>query len=159
MIRNFALTFALFGLALSAPTLEARAQHMEHGGRGHKTSVGRPGDPNKVARSIEVIMSDDMRFTPAQIEVKRGETVRFALKNVGKLTHEMVIASAAELKEHAEMMRAMPAMEHDEPNEVTVAPGKTASLVWQFTRAGAVEFACLQPGHFEAGMKGKVLVK
>ena len=57
------------------------------------------------------------------------------------------------------MMRKMPGMEHAEPNQVTLDPGQSGDLVWQFTKADAVDFACLVPGHFEAGMKGEVLVK
>ena len=71
----------------------------------------------------------------------------------------MVIGPMAELKQHAELMRRMPGMEHAEPNQVTLAPGKTGERVWQFTKAGVVDFACLEPGHFEAGMTGKVSVK
>jgi len=50
-------------------------------------------------------------------------------------------------------------MEHTDPNRLSVDPGKTGTLVWQFTRAGTFDFACLQPGHFEAGMRGKIAVK
>jgi uncharacterized cupredoxin-like copper-binding protein len=126
---------------------------------GHEQAVGKPGDPNKVSRRIRVLLSDDMKFSPAKLDVKRGETIRFVVRNAGKIKHEMVIGSRAELKEHAALMRKMPGMEHDEPNQVAVDPGKTGELVWQFTNAGAVEFACLQPGHFEAGMMGAVSVK
>lgn len=119
---------------------------------------GRAGDPKKASRTVRIAMSDDMRFTPAQIEVKRGETIRFVLANTGKVKHEMVIGSMAELKEHAALMRKMPGMEHAEDNMLSVEPGKTGELVWQFTRAGTVDFACLQPGHFEAGMLGKIRV-
>jgi len=128
-------------------------------GGGHAQGVGKPGNPKKVSRTIQVLMSDDMKFTPAGIKVKRGETIKFVLRNVGRIRHEMVIGSMAELKEHAELMRRMPGMEHDEPNQAEADPGKSAELVWQFTRTGTVDFACLQPGHFEAGMTGKVLVK
>ena len=79
--------------------------------------------------------------------------------NSGKLKHEMVLGSVKELKEHAEMMRKMPEMEHADENMVSVEPGKSGELIWQFTKAGKFDFACLQPGHFEAGMKGKVAVK
>jgi len=126
---------------------------------GHAQGVGEPGDPNKVSRTIQVLMSDNMKFAPAKLNVKRGETVRFMVRNAGQTKHEMVIGSMAELKQHAEMMRKMPGMEHDEPNMVTLDPGKSGELVWQFTRAGTIDFACLQPGHFEAGMMGKVSVK
>ncbi len=126
---------------------------------GHAQGVGRPGDPKKVSRTIQVRMSDDMKFTPAQINVKRGETVKFMLRNAGQVKHEMVIGSMAELKEHAALMRRFPGMEHADPNMVTLDPGESGELIWQFTKAGSFDFACLQPGHFEAGMKGAVSVK
>lgn len=135
----------------------AGSGHADHGGLAQ--AVGKPGNPKKVSRAIPLVMSDDMKFTPANIDVKRGETIKFVVKNAGKIKHEMVIGSMAELKEHAEMMRKMPGMEHDEPNQLALDPGKSGELVWQFTKSGTVEFACLQPGHFEAGMTGKVSVK
>ena len=125
----------------------------------HASTVGKPGDPAKVTRTIPVDMTDNMRFTPAKITVKKGETIKFVVKNSGKIKHEMVLGSMKELKEHGEMMRKMPEMEHADANQVTVDPGKTGELVWQFAKAGKFDFACLQPGHFEAGMKGKVAVK
>ena len=92
------------------------------------------------------------------LSVRQGETVRFVVKNSGKVKHEMVLGTEKELKEHYELMKKNPEMEHDEPNMVTLAPGKTGEIVWQFTRAGKVDFACLQPGHYDAGMKGAVSV-
>jgi uncharacterized cupredoxin-like copper-binding protein len=125
---------------------------------GHASALGKPGDPGKVTRSIVVEMSDAMRFKPASVRVKRGETIRFIVKNTGKMKHEMVLGTIKELKEHAELMRKFPEMEHADPNQVSVEPGMTGELVWQFTRAGTFDFACLVPGHFEAGMVGKVRV-
>ena len=55
-------------------------------------------------------------------------------------------------------MKKFPEMEHSGPNQVTVAPGKTGEVIWTFTRAGKIDFACLQPGHYDAGMKGLVSV-
>ena len=126
---------------------------------GHAQAVGRPGDAKKVSRTIHVVMSDDMKFTPANVNVKRGETIKFLVRNAGAIKHEMVIGSTAELKEHAEMMRKMPGMEHADPNMITLAPGESGELIWQFTKTGRFDFACLQPGHFEAGMVGGVSVK
>ena len=120
---------------------------------------GREGDPKKASRTVRIDMSDKMRFTPASLSVKQGDTVRFVVKNGGKVMHEMVIGTIKELKEHAEMMRKHPTMEHDEPYMAHVAPGKTETMVWQFTKAGEFNFGCLVPGHFEAGMIGKVTVK
>ena len=125
----------------------------------HAASLGRAGDPARVSRTVAVEMSDVMRFTPATINVKRGETVRFLLTNTGTLKHEMVLGTATELKKHAALMQKFPEMEHAEPNMVTVEPGNAGELVWQFTKAGRFEFACLQPGHFEAGMVGRVVVE
>ena len=126
---------------------------------GHAAALGEPGDPGKASRTIEVQMSDAMRFTPSSIKVKRGETIKFVLRNAGRVKHEMVLGTLKELKEHAALMQKFPDMEHADPNMVTVEPGKTGELVWRFTRAGTFDFACLQPGHFEAGMVGKVAVK
>ena len=117
------------------------------------------GEPAKVSRTVNVQMSDAMRFRPAKITVKRGETIRFALSNSGKVKHEMVLGTIKELKEHAAMMQKFPEMEHADANMASVEPGKTGELVWQFTKTGTFDFACLQPGHFEAGMVGKVVVR
>jgi len=139
--------------------MHGNAEGGHSGDGGHAQGVGKPGDPKKVSRAIQVVMSDDMKFTPANINVKRGETIRFVVSNAGRIKHEMIIGSTAELKQHAELMRKMAGMEHAEPNMVTLDPGKTGELIWQFAKAGTFDFACLQPGHFEAGMMGKVWVK
>lgn len=134
---------------------------MEHGmGEGaHDAVAGKPGDPSQVSRTIDITMDDSMRYTPSEINVKTGETIRFFVKNMGKMNHEMVIGSMDELKEHAEMMRRMPDMKHVEANMVTLAPGQRGGIVWQFDKAGTVDFACLVPGHMESGMTGKVDVE
>lgn len=123
------------------------------------TAFGRRGDPAKATRVIRVDMADTMRFTPADLTVKRGETVKFVATNKGQVLHEMVLGTAEELKKHAEMMKKFPGMEHDEPHMAHVSPGKSGEIVWQFTKVGEFQFACLIPGHFEAGMVGKVTVK
>lgn len=125
----------------------------------HGAEVGRPGDPGKVSRTVDVTMDDAMRFSPSEIQVKAGETIRFLLRNKGKVTHEMVIGSMGELKEHAEMMRRMPDMQHAQSNMITLAGGQIGGLVWQFDQPGAIDFACLVPGHMAAGMVGKVEVQ
>jgi uncharacterized cupredoxin-like copper-binding protein len=142
-----------FALALTAFGASA------HGDEHRATVYGRPGDPAKVSRTVAIDMSDSMRFTPALITASKGETIRFALSNSGKVRHEMVLGSSTELAEHAALMRKFPQMEHTDPNRLSVDPGKTGALVWQFTRAGTFDFACLQPGHFEAGMRGKITVR
>lgn len=130
--------------------------HNEMQGSMHTSLSGKPGDPAKVTQTIEISMDDSMRFTPDQISVKVGSTIRFFVKNNGKLTHEMVIGTMEELKGHGEMMREMPDMKHIDSNMIRLTPGQRGSLLWQFDRPGVVDFACLVPGHFEAGMAGKV---
>lgn len=146
------------GVVLGAFANPAAAQ--SHAGHGTKTDVfGRAGDPKKATRTIDLDMSDAMRFAPAEVTVKQGETLRFRLKNSGKVMHEMVLGSMQDLEAHAEMMKKEPAMHHHGAhNMVHVAPGKTAELVWQFTNAGEFHYGCLVPGHFEAGMVGRVRV-
>jgi uncharacterized cupredoxin-like copper-binding protein len=124
-----------------------------------ETSFGTAGDPKKVTRTIHVDMSDAMRFTPTELRIKRGETVRFVVKNSGKVMHEMVLGTMQQLKEHAELMKKHPGMEHDEPFMAHVAPGKAERIYWRFTKPGEFYYGCLIPGHFEAGMIGKVTVK
>ena len=120
---------------------------------------GKAGNPKKVTRTVRFRMSDKMRFDPSHITVKRGETVRFVVQNDGKLLHEMVFGTMQELRDHAEQMKKFPDMEHDEPYMAHVPPGKTGEIIWQFTRPGVFDFACLIAGHFDAGMMGKVTVK
>jgi len=125
----------------------------------HGANIGRAGKPSRVSRTVTVEMDDAMRFNPSTITVRRGETIRFLVNNGGQQKHEMVLGSAKELREHAALMKKFPQMEHVDPNQVAVDPGKTGELIWQFTKAGKVDFACLRPGHFEAGMRGRVLIK
>jgi len=123
------------------------------------TPFGQEGDPRKVTRTIRVSMNDTMRFEPQDVTVRKGETVRFVVANKGAVLHEMVLGTAQALKDHAELMKKHPGMEHDEPSMAHVKPGAAGEIVWQFTQAGEFQFACLIPGHFEAGMVGKVVVK
>ncbi len=132
-------------------------ENMEH--HGDEDQVGRKGDPAKVERTVEVTMSDSMRFSPDKLRFKKDETVRLVVHNAGKIRHELVIGTMDELKEHAAMMRKNPAMKHAEPNMISLAPGKTGTLIWDFDRAGTFDFACLVPGHLEAGMRGEIMVK
>jgi uncharacterized cupredoxin-like copper-binding protein len=124
----------------------------------HGSMAGTAGDPAKVSRTIPVEMNDNMRFTPDKLTVKAGETVRFFIVNKGKVPHEMVIGTAGEITEHAEMMKKMLGMVHKEANQISLTPGQRGGIVWQFGKAGTVTYACLVPGHKEAGMVGTVEV-
>jgi uncharacterized cupredoxin-like copper-binding protein len=128
------------------------------GGHADSDAIGKPGKATNAKRTVKVEMLDTMRFNPQSITVKQGETIKFIVKNSGKVNHEMVLGTEKELKEHAEVMKKNPEMEHDDANQITVQPGKSGEIIWQFTKAGKVNFACLQPGHYDAGMAGTVTV-
>ncbi len=134
---------------------KAGAPHTHH-------SAGQPGDPKKPARTVEVLMREAdgrMTFVPNRIEVRRGEQIRFVIRNAGELEHEFVLATKEENRKHAEEMRKNPDMEHEDPNMARVATKKSGEIVWRFTKRGIFEFGCLIPGHYESGMFGTVVVK
>jgi len=168
---TLAVIAASMALAASAARAHTDAHHapakpQAHGhaqGHGHApalldTPFGRQGDPAKVARTITIDMTDNMRFTPAVLQVERGQTVRLNVVNKGQLLHELVLGTAHGHEQHRLQMQHNPGMAHVEPQMVHVRPGEKGEVVWQFTEAGEFQFACLLPGHFEAGMVGKVVV-
>lgn len=131
------------------------------GGHSHgsdSSAIGQPGQASQVTRTIQVDMSDSMRFNPSSISVKAGETIKFVLDNKGKVKHEFVLGTDKDLKDHYQQMLKFPEMEHDDPNMVSVDPGKSGTVIWKFTTSGTVDFACLLPGHYDAGMKGSIAV-
>ena len=158
-------TLAFAVLAWTASTAFARGDaHMAKkpsydASKVEERAFGREGDPKRVTRTVKLDMTDAFRFTPADVTVKRGETVKFVVANSGKVLHEMVLGTTEELKAHAELMKKFPDMEHADANMAHVKPGAKGEIVWQFTKAGEYQFACLIPGHYEAGMVGKVVVK
>lgn len=119
---------------------------------------GIAGDAGSAARTVTLSMDDNMRFTPDKLAFKQGETVRFVIRNRGKLMHELVIGTKLDLDAHAAMMVKFPGMEHDEPYMAHVPAGKSGELVWTFNRTGEFDFACLIAGHYQAGMVGKISV-
>lgn len=153
-MKSHQLFLAASAFVLSASAMAAGSHSGGHG----DDAIGKPGVASKVSRTIQVDMTDNMRFNADAVTAKQGETIRFVIKNSGKIKHEMVLGTEKDLKDHYEQMKKNPEMEHAEPNMVTLAPGKTGEIIWQFTKAGKVDFACLQPGHYDAGMKGLVTV-
>ena len=167
LIRHFLNT--AIGVAGSFILASATFAHgtANHSGKHHpapssassqQTEWGIAGDPKKVSRTIKIDMRDTMRFSPELLTIKKGETIRFEVLNTGKVLHEMVIGTKQELDSHAELMKKHPNMEHDEAYMAHVDPGKRGEIVWLFNREGEFDFACLIPGHYEAGMKGKIRV-
>lgn len=148
--------------------LVAGASPLAFGGPGHEKKAGPvkkeqkewgiAGDTSAVKRTIDVSMSDDMRFVPAKMEIKTDETVKFVLRNKGKVLHEFVLGTSKTLDEHAALMVKFPGMVHEEPYMAHVPPGKSDEMVWKFNKPGNFDFACLIAGHYQAGMIGKIIV-
>lgn len=162
--RRFSI--AALSLLAIAPFAALRAHGPQAGHHGHGTKMlpveqmpwGIAGSARAASRTIVIDMGDDMKFSPDRLHIKLNETVRFQVRNRGKVMHEMVIGDAKTLREHAALMKKHPNMEHDEPYMAHVSPGKRVDLTWTFNRAGKFQFACLVPGHFEAGMIGEIEV-
>jgi len=176
MFSRKSLAQILCLLALNSPVWAAG---------GHAYDFGQPAPAAKATRSVELVMGD-MSFTPKAIDIKAGETVRFVLVNKGQLLHEFNLGDAAMHARHQQEMLQMQqggmltptgmkamdhgsmagmdhgkmdhGMKHDDPNSVLVEPGKTAELTWTFSEATGLEFACNIPGHYQAGMVGKLTV-
>ena len=148
--------------ALTLATVAAFAAAGPHGHSHATFSAGEPGNPKKPARTVRVTMREGdgkMMYVPEKVEVRRGEQIKFVIRNNGELDHEFILATTEENLKHAKEMMKNPEMEHDDPNAQRLAPKQVKEIVWKFTKAGTFEFGCLIPGHREAGMTGKVIVK
>lgn len=150
---------SVFALTLPLAHAHGDKVHMAKAVVKEQKDWGIAGDATSAKRTIPIGMGDNMRFTPAKITVKQGETVKFVISNTGKIMHEFVIGTKKELDDHAAMMVKFPTMEHDEPYMAHVAPGKKSEIVWTFNKAGDFDFACLIAGHYQAGMVGKITVQ
>ena len=149
--RNLRFGISAIGILTGMAIANAHEKHDDY-------SAGEPGNPKQPSREIVVLMSE-MDYTPSKIEVKRGEQIRFVVRNVGSESHEFLLASTADNLKHAEQMKKNPDMAHDEPNGVKLAPKKAAEILWKFTKVGSFEYSCLIPTHRELGMIGKIVVK
>ena len=152
----------LLVIALAAIGTTALASGTHDGGHDKVSLAGEPGKKAKVTQTIQVTMKETedgkMLYMPASVKVKEGQTVRFAIRNAGETDHEFVLDTEEEVMEHKKVMEKFPEMEHDDPNSVRLAPGKTGEIIWKFTQSGDLKFACLIPGHYEAGMHGDLTV-
>ncbi|TKA84102.1 cupredoxin [Sulfitobacter sp. 15WGC] len=153
-------------LLISVPAFAAGTHVGGHGDEGHgdmheEMAIGMPAKGEAVDRTIDVIMREtddgEMIFEPAEFDIQKGETIRFAVTNKGEIEHEFVIDTMEGNAKHKEAMAKMD-MEHDDPNSVRLDPGMEGEVIWTFANEGAFEFACLIPGHYESGMHGPLTV-
>jgi uncharacterized cupredoxin-like copper-binding protein len=171
-LRSLALPVAAGAVAILLGAAGAHADSSPnsgahgHGASGQATAFGMPGSAAKITRTIKV-EATDMKYSFTSLTVKAGETIRFVVTNKGEVEHDFTIGDAAAQKAHREEMAKMMdgtmdhgpgGMHHDDANAAFVKPGETKEFIWSFTRAGTFEFACNVPGHYEAGMKGPLVV-
>ena len=143
---------------LAVPTGKVAYAH----GDEHETAYGKPGDPKKPGRIVQVVMREQdgkMIFIPNTLRIRKGEQVRFQLRNIGEIDHEFVVGTLEENLKHMKEMQKNPDMEHDDPNAKRLKPKTNGEIVWQFTKAGTFDFSCMIPGHREAGMFGTIVVE
>lgn len=164
--RPFTVYGVVTGACVIAGSLVAASYWGKQGGYGHDHAVdhGSPAvtaaAPPSVAaagvRNVVLEVDDSRRITPAKWKAQQGETVRLIVVNVGQAKHELVLGPALEVAAHAESMNATSAGHHGHDNVIAVGPGQTATLLYTFEQPGEWGLACLEPGHFEAGMNGGV---
>ena len=164
-MKKYSINITAWSLAATMTLASATA--LAGGSHDHKHAVEYDPVENEfgmyepdmdVTRTIEIEMSDAMAFSPSEISVKQGDVIKFVHKNTGQLMHEFVLGTPSTLDEHAEMMKKFPNMEHEEPYMAHVAPGEEGEITWKFSQAGEFSFGCLIPGHYDAGMKGRIIV-
>jgi uncharacterized cupredoxin-like copper-binding protein len=153
---------AATAVLLSVTAALAGGTHAGGHGDEAKMAVGQPAGDKKPKRTISIVMKEKadgkMVFEPSTLSVRKGETVRLRFINKGESDHEYVMDDEKAILEHKELMAKFPEMEHDDPNAIRLAPGASGEIVWTFTNSGEFTFACLIPGHYEAGMKGALKV-
>ncbi|MGV8856584.1 MAG: cupredoxin domain-containing protein [Devosia sp.] len=149
-------------LTLSTPALAAGSHEGGHGAAAEMMAVGMPGEIKDVRKTVKITMKETpdnaMIFDPAEVSFKKGQTIRFIIKNAGEFEHEFVLDDHDSVMEHKDLMERFPEMEHDDPNAVRLQPGEVGQIVWTFANDGSFEFACLIPGHYELGMHGDVTI-
>jgi len=167
-MRKFALIILL--LTISSKTFAASVK-----------MIGEKGDPNNVDRIINIKMFDNY-YEPNLIKVKKGETIKFIIKNLGDLVHEYNIGTKEmHIKHQPEMQRLVDyeillvdkidkakmkkmskkdhSLAHSHSNSVMLEPNKTGEIIWKFTKNLNLQMACNIPGHYESGMYGKIVLE
>lgn len=135
-------------------------------------STQKPG-ASKGVRTVEIVGTDDMKFSLANITAKAGEQLRVRLVAKGTMpkvamAHNFVLlqkgASLVKFVTAGATARATDFIPPDMKSQVIAAtslagPGETVEVTFKVPAAGEYPFLCTFPGHFQAGMKGTLTVK
>ena len=128
---------------------------MMGGGRTAPSSAPAPGQAGFVAgtqaapRVVQIYAYPNDRFYPDSVTVQAGETVTFEVTTMGPTTHEFMVGPAADVAADKE----------GTPEVTDLSMMQTKTLTYTFNGSGPFAFACHAPGHFEAGMKGTIVVQ
>ena len=140
--------------------------------------IGEKGKISEVNRTIEIKMYDNY-FEPKEINIKKGETIKFIVYNYGELVHEfniatkemhikhqpemlkmaehqILLADKIDMKKMKEMAKKDHSMGHSHSNSVLLEPNQSAELIWKFSTDANLEAACNVPGHYESGMVANI---
>jgi uncharacterized cupredoxin-like copper-binding protein len=99
-------------------------------------------------RVIRVYAGPGYAFSPSSISVARGETVTFVVTTMGPTAHEFMVGPAD----------AVAADTPGTPEVADIGMMQAKSLTYTFDGPGPYAFACHVPGHYEAGMRGTIVV-
>ncbi len=141
--------------------------------------IGEKGDPNKIDRIVNIKMYDNY-YEPNLVKIKKGETIKFIVENLGEMVHEYNIGTKEmHIKHQPEMqklvdheillvdkidrvkMKKMSKMDHSlghsHSNSIMLEPKTSGEIIWKFSKDINLEMACNIPGHYESGMLGKLI--
>ena len=134
----------------------------QHDGGHDEYAIGLKGEKAKAKRTLNISMRETedgkMLIEPKVLMFRKGETVVLNFTNKGKVDHEFVMDTEDNVQKHKVVMLKNPDMVHADDNSLRLTPGEKGQIIWTFAKDGKYSFACLIPGHYEAGMHGKISV-
>ena len=143
--------------------------------------IGEKGDPNNIDRVIKIKMYDNY-YEPNLINIKKGETIKFIITNLGEMVHEynigtkemhikhqpemqklidheIITFNKIDKKKMKEMSKKDHSLAHSHSNSIMLEPKTQGEIIWKFSKDIELEMACNIPGHYESGMVGKIITK
>jgi len=117
------------------------------------------GDTPEASTDFTVVMSD-FAFDPDKVAVPPGEEITITLDNVGSVEHEWVILKdGVQIAEESELPADEETLLADFVYwEAEVDPGESGSFTFTAPERGFFQVICAIPGHFTAGMEGRLQV-